>query len=52
MSQTGTLSVTYVGAMDQTESLEAKLECKLSDHNWGQLFTVDMIWNIGETGDI
>ena len=23
-----------------------------SIHNWGQLFTVDTIWNIEETGDI
>ena len=23
-----------------------------NNNNWGQLFTVDTIWNIGETGDI
>ena len=25
---------------------------KFNNNNWGQLFTVDTIWNIGETGDI
>ena len=26
--------------------------CYSLEHVWDQLFTVDTIWNIGETGDI
>ena len=28
------------------------LACLNSIYNWTQLFTVDTIWNIGETGDM
>ena len=30
----------------------SRLDVIILEHVWDQLFTVDTIWNIGETGDI
>ena len=32
--------------------VEVGLKAIVQKHVWDQLFTVDTIWNIGETGDI
>ena len=37
---------------DENGYLVSRMDDFHSVHNWGQLFTVDTIWNIGETGDI
>ena len=33
-------------------NLRSGLHAIVQEHVWDQLFTVDTIWNIGETGDI
>ena len=42
---------TLARALSASDCLSHFSECIL-EHVWDQLFTVDTIWNIGETGDI
>ena len=36
----------------EVNDTQIEYEFSLLEHVWDQLFTVDTIWNIGETGDI
>ena len=47
------LSVSIPSNLAEINRNEERLKLVLfSKHVWDQLFTVDTIWNIGETGDI